>query len=70
MQKNTPFEVQLHRLERIQAINYELIASRSLEEILHQIVRIAAEVVECEVVSLLLLEETSDTLRFIVTTRR
>ncbi len=70
MQKSTPFEVQLHRMERIQSINDELVANRSLEEILHQIVAIAAEVVECEVVSLLLLDETCDILRFIVTTRK
>ncbi|HMB23048.1 MAG: diguanylate cyclase [Chloroflexota bacterium] len=70
MPKATPFEVQLRRLERIQAINYELVAKRSLGEILHQIVRIAAEVTECEIISLLLLDEASNTLRFVVTTRK
>jgi eukaryotic-like serine/threonine-protein kinase len=63
-----PLEIQLHRMERIQAINYELIANRSLEEILHQIVNVAAELMDCEVVSLLLLDEPSNTLRIMVTT--
>lgn len=70
MQRNNPFEIQLQRMERIQAINDELVANRSLEAILHQIVGIAAEVVGCEVVSLLLLDESSDILRFIVSTRK
>jgi eukaryotic-like serine/threonine-protein kinase len=63
-----PLEIQLRRMERIQAINQELVASRSLEEILHQIVQIAADLVDCEVVSLLLLDEPTTTLRFVVTT--
>jgi diguanylate cyclase (GGDEF)-like protein len=62
-------EIQLRRMERIQAINLELVANRSLEEILHQIVQIAAELLDCEFVSLLLLDEPSNMLRFVVTTR-
>jgi diguanylate cyclase (GGDEF)-like protein len=62
-------ELQLRRMERIQAINYELINNRSREEILHQIAQIAAELLDCEFVSILLLDEPSNTLRFVVTTR-
>jgi diguanylate cyclase (GGDEF)-like protein len=68
MPEISPFEIQLRRMERIQAINYELVANRSLEEILHQIVHIAAELLDCEVVSLLLLDESSNALRFVATT--
>jgi diguanylate cyclase (GGDEF)-like protein len=62
-------ELQLRRMERIQAINYELINNRSREEVLHQIAQIAAELLDCEFVSILLLDEPSNTLRFVVTTR-
>jgi len=68
MRKTSPFEIQLRRMERIQAINNELITNRSLDEILHQIVHITAELLDCELVSLLLLDETSNTLRFVATT--
>jgi diguanylate cyclase (GGDEF)-like protein len=68
MRKTNPFEIQLRRMERIQAINYELVADRSLEEILHQIVDIAAELLDCELASLLLLDESSNVLRFVVAT--
>jgi diguanylate cyclase (GGDEF)-like protein len=68
MNTTNPLEIHLRRMERIQAINLELVANRSLEEILHQIVRIAAELVDCEVVSLLLLDEPSNMLRFMVMT--
>ncbi len=68
MPKTNPLEIQLRRMERIQAINYELVASRSLEDVLHQIVRIAAELVDCEVVSLLLFDEPANSLRFVVMT--
>jgi diguanylate cyclase (GGDEF)-like protein len=68
MPETNPFEIQLHRMERIQAINYELIASRSLDEILNQIVHIAAELLDCELASLLLLDESSNAFRFVVAT--
>jgi len=68
MEKTSAFEIQLRRMERIQAINNELITNRSLDEILHQIVHITAELLDCELVSLLLLDETSNTLRFVATT--
>jgi len=61
-------ELQLRRMERIQAINYELINNRSREEVLHQIAQIAAELLDCEFVSILLLDEPSNTLRFVVAT--
>jgi diguanylate cyclase (GGDEF)-like protein len=64
-----PLETQLRRMERIQAINHELVSNRSLEEILHQIVQISAELLDCEVVSLLLMDEASNMLRFMVTTQ-
>jgi diguanylate cyclase (GGDEF)-like protein len=61
-------EIQLRRMERIQAINYELINNRSLEEVLHQIAQIGSELLDCEFVSILLLDEPSNTLRFVVAT--
>jgi diguanylate cyclase (GGDEF)-like protein len=68
MDTTDPLETQLRRMERIQAINQELVANRSHEEVLHQIVEVAAELVDCEAVSLLLLDEAGNTLRFTVVT--
>lgn len=68
MQKNDLFEIQLRHMERIQAINCELISNRSLEEILHQIIEIAVKLLDCEAVSLILLDESSNALRFVATT--
>jgi diguanylate cyclase (GGDEF)-like protein len=61
-------ETQLRHMERILAISQELVSNRSLDEILHQIVQVAAELVECETVGILLSEEHPNTLRFIAAT--
>jgi diguanylate cyclase (GGDEF)-like protein len=61
-------EIQLRHMERILAISHDLVSNHSLNEILHQIVQVAAELVDCETVGILLLDEQPNTLRFIAAT--
>ncbi len=56
------------RLERILAISYEMISTASLDDILHRIVQVAAELVDCETVGILLLDESANILRFVAAT--
>jgi GAF domain-containing protein len=61
-------EIQLRRMERILSISHELVANRSLDEILHQIVQVAADLVNCETVGILLSDEQPNALRFVAAT--
>ncbi len=58
-------EIQFRQLERILAISHQLIANCPFDDILHQIVQLGTELVDCETVSILLLDEQSKTLRFV-----
>ena len=55
-------------LERILAISHKLISNHSVGEILQQIIQVAAELVDCEIISVLLLDEEAHHLRFLATT--
>ncbi|MBI4788819.1 MAG: GAF domain-containing sensor histidine kinase [Chloroflexi bacterium] len=59
----------LRRMERILAISRELASILSPEEILHRIVQVAADVIKCESVGILLLNEQTNDLRFVAVTR-
>lgn len=56
------------KTERILEINHELVGTRSLDEILHQIVERATELADCETAGILLLDDRPNTLRFIAAT--
>ena len=58
----------LHRMERLLSISHKLTSSLSLEAILHRIVLDAAELLECESVGILLLDEAAQNLRFVAAT--
>ena len=58
-------EIQHQRTNRILEISREMTATVSLESLLHQIVKAAAELTDSEVASILLLDEYSGELRFI-----
>ncbi len=58
----------LRRMEQILAISHDLTSTLSLEAILHRIVQDAAELLECESVGILLLDEAAHHLRFVATT--
>src|SRR5215813_2274447 len=62
------FPTTLLGLERIFSISYEIIANPSLEDTLHSIVQVASELVACEDASILLSEESSNTLNFVAIT--
>lgn len=64
----TNAELYFLRLERILAINQALVASHPLDEILHQVVNVATELVDCETVGILLFDETENSLRFVAST--
>ena len=62
-------DMRLCLMEGILAISHELVGSRTLDEILHQIVQIATKLVDCETVGILLLDEQANTLRFVAVTQ-
>jgi diguanylate cyclase (GGDEF)-like protein len=55
-------------MQHILAISQELVADRPFDEILHRIVQVAADLINCESVGILLLDETTNTLRFVAAT--
>jgi GAF domain-containing protein len=55
-------------MERLLSISHKLTSSLSLEAILHRIVLDAAELLECESVGILLLDEAAQNLRFVAAT--
>ena len=55
-------------MQRILSISQELVADRPLDEILHRIVQVAADLVNCESVGILLSDESANTLRFVAAT--
>ncbi len=63
------FSAALPGLEQIFSISHEIIANPSLEDILHSIVHVAAELVACEGASILLSDVPSNTLNFIAATK-
>ncbi len=63
------FQTALLGLERIFSISHEIITNPSLEDILHSIVQVAAEVATCEIASIMLLDPASNTLNFVVSTQ-
>jgi diguanylate cyclase (GGDEF)-like protein len=67
--KMKTFPTTLLRLERIFSISHEIIANPSLDEILHSIVQVAAELVGCEIATVMLSNPASNTLNFVVSTR-
>jgi len=58
----------LRRMEQILAISHEFTSTLSLEAILHRIVRVAANLVDCESVGILLWDEQANDLRFVAAT--
>ena len=58
-------ETQLRQMQRILAISHALVSNRSLDDILHQIVQVAAELTDCETAGILLAEDEPNTLRFV-----
>jgi transcriptional regulator with GAF, ATPase, and Fis domain len=57
-------QVRLQRLERILEISRELTSTVSLEPLLHQIVKVAAELSGSQAASILLLDTRTGELRF------
>ena len=58
-------ETRIHQMERILEISHELVGTRTLSEILRQIVDVATELIDCETAGILLLDDQPNTLRFI-----
>lgn len=57
--------IQLERMDRILEISHELVGTRTLDEILHQIVDVATELLDCETTGILLLDDQPNNLRFV-----
>jgi signal transduction histidine kinase/tetratricopeptide (TPR) repeat protein len=59
---------QLQRIERILALSRELASATSLNALLHQVVKLAAELTDSETASLFMLDEQANHLRFVAVT--
>lgn len=58
----------LRRMEQILAISQEFTSTLSLEAILHRIVRVATDLMDCESIGILLWDEQTNNLRFVAAT--
>lgn len=63
------FPTTLLGLERIFSISHEIITNPSLDDVLHSIVQVAAELAACEIATILLSNPSSNMLNFVVSTR-
>jgi signal transduction histidine kinase len=62
-------QTQLQRIERILALSRELASTSSLNALLQQIVKLAAELTDSEIAALFMLDEQTNHLRFVAVTR-